>query len=129
MAAEGYLICAVYTANARLPIPGALVTILKRDPGSASQLLAIRLTDSSGRTAPVAIETPGAASTTSPGTPDGWTAVDITADHPDYQRITVENAQVFPGTMTLQGLALLPLSTDSDRWDAPEVFQTPPQNL
>ena len=62
MAAEGYLICAVYTANARLPVPGALVTILKRDPGSASQLLAIRLTDSSGRTAPVAIETPGAAS-------------------------------------------------------------------
>ena len=61
MAAEGYLICAVYTANARLPVPGALVTILKRDPGSASQLLAIRLTDSSGRTAPVAIETPGAA--------------------------------------------------------------------
>ena len=46
MAAEGYLICAVYTANARLPVPGALVTILKRDPGSASQLLAIRLTDS-----------------------------------------------------------------------------------
>ena len=105
------------------------MTILKRDPGSASQLLAIRLTDSSGRTAPVAIETPGAASTTSPGTPDGWTAVDITADHPDYQRITVENAQVFPGTMTLQGLALLPLSTDPDRWDTPEVFQTPPQNL
>ena len=56
MAAEGYLICAVYTANARLPVPGALVTILKRDPGSASQLLAIRLTDSSGRTAPVAID-------------------------------------------------------------------------
>ncbi|MEI3130633.1 MAG: hypothetical protein V8S89_07550 [Oscillospiraceae bacterium] len=40
MAAEGYLICAVYTANAQLPVPGALVTILKRDTGSASQLLA-----------------------------------------------------------------------------------------
>lgn len=129
MAAEGYLLCNVYTSDAQIPVLDALITITQNTPGDIPALLALRLTDSSGRTAPVAIETPARSSTTAPGTANGWTSVDITVEHPGFQRIIVKDAQIFAQTRTLQTFALIPLPSNAAHWDTPEVFQTPPQNL
>lgn len=129
MAAEGSLVCNVYTSDAKIPVQNAIVTVTQKTPAGQTHLIATRLTDISGKTAPIIIETPPLADTTSPGTAHGWTSVDITVDHPGYLRTIVEDAQIFPQTRTLQMLELIPLPLNSARWNESEFFMVPSQNL
>lgn len=121
---EGTLICSVYTSGARIPIEEALVTVT-RD----RQLLALRLTDDSGRTAPVRISTPPPADSTAPDMPQGWVSVDVAVDHPGYTRARAEQVQIFPGTRTVQNFALIPLPLDTARQNEGQRFTLSDQNL
>lgn len=55
--ANGNLIVRVSTAGGTIPLEGALVTIYAAD-GDNSQIITTRLTDSSGRTEKITLETP-----------------------------------------------------------------------
>ena len=55
--------------------------------------------------------------------------MDVTAEHPLYERIVVEDVQVFPDTVSMQNLQLIPLAEAPEAFDQTEVFPIPPQNL
>ena len=124
---EGSFVCSVYTSVARIPVANALVRITSSS--EKPELLALRLTDRSGKTPPITIPTPPADDTTSPGHPQGWTEVDIAVDHPDYIRFQIKNVQIFPGQLTLQNVELVPLPFGSVRQNEQQQFAQQAQDL
>ena len=117
----------VYTSNARIPIKGAAVTITGPD-GSA---IAMRLTNRSGTLdAPIEVAVPDRSASQSPDTGIiPFTSVNLYARAENFETIEVENLQVFAGTLTVQNLAMIPLSELPDSYNQLEIFNTPPQNL
>ena len=84
--------------------------------------ISFRLTDAEGFTSPAAVETP----------PDGeapFVTVDLLAEKPGYDRILVEDAQVFPGVETLQEFMLVPTPELPDAYDRTEVIRVSAQPL
>ena len=125
---DGFLNVRSFTSAAQLPVSGVTFTVTQRLPGGV-ELLAVRITDESGRISPVAIHAPDPAKSQYPGTAGPFTSVDVTAEHPDYERIIVENVQIFPNITTDQDFALIPLAEQPEAWNMTEIFNIPPQNL
>lgn len=127
MSAIGYIQVHAYTSNAQIPLQGVAVTITT-PTGSA---IAMRLTNRSGALdIPVAIDVPNRDAGLSPNTGVvPFTNVNLYARLENYETIEAENLQVFPGTLTVQNLAMIPLSELPDSWNKAEIFNTPPQNL
>ena len=116
-----------YTSKARIPLQGAAVTITKPD-GSA---IAMRLTNRSGTLdTPVEITVPDLTASQSPNTGIlPFTNVNLYARLENFETIEIENLQVFAGTLTVQDLAMIPLSELPESYNQVEIFNTPPQNL
>ena len=73
---------------------------------------------------------PDAAASQSPDTGEiPYTPVNLYARKKGFEMIESENLQVFPGTVTDQDLAMIPLSELPESWNKAEIFITPPQNL
>lgn len=127
MSAIGYIQVHAYTSNAQIPLQGVAVTITT-PTGSA---IAMRLTNRSGALdIPVAIDVPNRDAGLSPNTGVvPFTNVNLYARLENFETIEAENLQVFPGTLTVQNLAMIPLSELPDSWNKAEIFNTPPQNL
>lgn len=93
-------------------------------------MIAMRLTNSSGRIIPIPLPVPDLAAGQSPGTGVvPFTNVNLHAHLKNYEQITITNLQVFPDVTTLQDLEMIPLSELPAAWDQAEDFNTPPQNL
>lgn len=116
-----------YTSNARIPLKDVAVTVTNLD-GSA---IAMRLTNRSGTLdAPLEIVVPDRSAGQSPNSGViPFTDVNLYARLENFETIEIENLQVFPGTLTVQDLAMIPLSELPDSWNKMEIFNTPPQNL
>ena len=123
----GYIQVHAYTSSARIPLQGVAVTITKPD-GSA---IAMRLTNRSGSLdSPVEIIVPDRSASQTPNTGIiPFTDVNLYARLENFETIEIENLQVFPGTITVQNLAMIPLSELPDSYNKTEIFNTPPQNL
>ena len=93
-------------------------------------VIAMRLTDRSGRIDPISIPTPERSESLSPDSSAiPFTVVNITAQIRGYELLKNEGLQVFPDTTTDQDLEMIPLAELPDTWSQSEVFQTPNQNL
>ena len=116
-----------YTSNARSPQEGVALTIT--DSGGSA--IAMRLTNRNGTfDAPIAISVPDIAAGQTPNTGVvPFTSVNLYGRLEDFETIEIENLQVFPGTLTVQNLELIPLSEFPDSWNRLEIFNIPPQNL
>ena len=127
LSATGYIQVHAYTSNARIPLQGTAITVTRPD-GSA---IAMRLTNRSGTLdTPVEITVPDRSASQSPNTGIiPFTDVNLYARLENFETIEIENLQVFPGTLTVQNLVLIPLSELPDSWNKMEIFNTPPQNL
>lgn len=127
LSAIGYIQVHAYTGKARIPLQGAAVTIT--DPSGSA--IAMRLTNRSGTLdAPVEISVPDRSASQSPDTGViPFTDVNLYARLENFETIEIENLQVFPGTVTVQNLEMIPLSELPDSWNKLEIFNTPPQNL
>ena len=125
---SGRLIFRVFTSDAQLPVEGA--TVLVRGQQSPGRLLGIRVTNSSGETDPVVVETPGAYLSQSPEQSiQPWTGLNVIVEHPDFERVTLQGLQVFPGVETVQTIRLIPLRRFDPQGDAQEDFAFTPQPL
>ena len=127
MSTTGYIQVHAFTSDARIPLQGVAVTIT--DPtGSA---IAMRLTNRSGTLdAPVEISVPDKAASQTPDTGIvPYSAVNLYARLANYETIEIENLQIFPGTLTVQNLAMIPLAELPESWNRSEIFNTPAQNL
>lgn len=129
MAATGTILTRVFTSQAQIPVAGATVAFTQRGPEGHHTLLALRVTDANGRTAPVQVDTPNASASESPGTVTPFAVCDIWAESPGYELLVVENVQIFAGTQTLQELELIPLPEQSLTLLPETPVNVPPQNL
>lgn len=122
----GYIQVYAYTSLARYPLQNVAIAVTAID-GTA---LAMRLTDRSGRVAPISLPVPEKSESQSPDPPEvPFTTVNLYAHLKGYEQVEAENLQVFADTTTIQDLEMIPLSEFPDAWDKVEIFDTPPQNL
>ena len=123
MPATGYIQVHAYSSFAQLPLQDVAITVTAND-GTA---IAMRLTDRSGKITPIV---PELAAGQSPDTGEiPFSTVNLTARLKGYEQIIIQRLQVFPDTLTVQNLELIPLSEMPNAWDQLEDFDTPPQNL
>ena len=126
MPSTGYIRIHAYQSKALIPLKDVAVAVTATD-GTA---LALMLTDRNGLAGPIEIPVPDL---TAGQTPDSgqipFTAVNIYARLKGFEQIENEDVQVFPDTITIQNLELIPLSEMPGAFDAKELFITPPQNL
>lgn len=126
MPATGYIQVHAYSSFAQLPLQDVAITVTAND-GTA---IAMRLTDRSGKITPIELPVPELAAGQSPDTGEiPFTTVNLTARLKGYEQIIIQRLQVFPDTLTVQNLELIPLSKMPNAWDQLEDFDTPPQNL
>ncbi len=128
MPANGFLQIRVFTSQAKTPIRGAAVNVTERLE-KGSRLLAAEITDENGLTGVLALPAPEASLSQSPGAQQPWRKVDITVDQPRYERILVENVQIFAGTLTEQDLELIPYGEMPESWSLTEIFDVSAQPL
>ena len=57
-----------------------------------------------------------------------YAVVDIRVERTGFDRVIIENAQVFPDTQTRQEVALIPTPENPGAFDRTETFLVPPQN-
>lgn len=127
MSAIGYIQVHAYTSKGRIPLQDVAVTITD----TTGKATAMRLTNRSGiLDAPVEVAVPEVSAGQTPDTGiTPFTQLNLYARLENYETIEIENLQVFPGTITIQNLEMIPLSELPDSWNKLEIFHTPPQNL
>ena len=126
MSATGYIQVRAYASAAQYPLKNVAIVITATD-GTA---VAMRLTDQSGKIAPIPISVPPLAESQSPDPAERpYAVVNLYAHLAGYEQTEAENLQVFAGTTTVQNLEMIPLSELPDAWDQTVIFDTPPQNL
>lgn len=97
---------------------------------SQGNMLAMRISDRSGKIAPITIPTPEASESQSPGeSKQPFTSVILQVYRTAYETVRIEGLQVFPGITTQQEIQLIPLSEFPDTFDGIQIFRVPPQNL
>ncbi len=129
MGSEGKILVRVSAAENAIPLEGVTVVITRRGSGAVLELLGLRSTNADGQTTPVPVSTPDRELSESPSGEKSWSSVDITANTPGFERVIVENVQVFSGVTTIQDFALIPLEDYPDQWSKTEVFDVTPQEL
>lgn len=122
----GYIQVKTYTSRAQIPLEDVAISVLDDD----GKLLALRVTDQSGSTTPIVVKVPNASNSQSPDTgKSSFTTVNIYARAENYEQILARGVQVFEDVVTLQELAMVPLSELPGKWNQAEIFDTLPQNL
>ena len=105
-------------------------TLLLTSKDGSRKLLAVRLTNSSGMTAPLPVETPDASESLSPGLMEKpYAVVNISVEYPGYGGVLAEGVQVFPGVETIQALQLVTLPSLPGEQDLSVLFPGSSQNL
>ena len=125
MPSVGYIQVHAYTSYAQLPLKDVAISVTTGD----GTVLAMRLTDRSGRITPVEVPVPELAESLSPGNAAPFTPVMLYARLDGYEQIQIDDLQVFADTVTVQDLEMIPLSELPSLWSKSETFLTPPQNL
>ena len=127
LSATGYIQVHAYTSYAQIPLKDVAVTITDTD-GAA---IAMRLTNRSGLLeTPIEITVPDQAASQTPNSGViPYAVIDLYARLENYEEIHAERIQVFANVVTTQNLEMIPLSELPEKWNAAEMFNTPPQNL
>ena len=128
MASTGTVIFHVYTSDASIPVEGATVVVRRQEgPGD---LLGLRVTDQSGQTPPLSIPTQDASLGQTPGNLiQPWTGLTVYVEQPEYERVTLDGIQVFPGITTVQNVQLIPLREFDPNFDQDQEFNFTPQPI
>ena len=129
MQASGSVRVQAVTSQAQIPVEGAAVTISTVAADDSRTLLSLQLTDESGFTESVRIDTPPPENSQSPEQPRGWTPVRIAVSHPMYDSIIVNTVQVFPGVTTVQEMVMVPRGARPTDPAQSEQFTSPDQEL
>lgn len=130
MQGHGTIYARVYTSNAMLPVVGAGVAFTRRRADGTKELLAYRITNYDGCTAPIEIDTPQAdGKTLGENGEQPYITVDIEADQTGYDRLSISGAQVFSGTQTVQEMMLLPTPLLPERYNRTQRVTIPPQMI
>lgn len=124
--ATGYIQVHAFASYAQIPLEDVTVSVSAGD----GTVIALRLTDRSGRIEPIPIPVPDRAESLTPN-PDErpFATVDLTARLKDYEQIFIDDIQIFADVTTEQDLPLIPLSELPASRSKSELFETSQQNL
>ena len=126
MSATGYIQVHAYAGNAQSPLKDVSIMITDYN----GKAIAMSLTDRSGKIEPIPIDVPDVSAGTRPDSGEiPFTSIKIYARLENYEQIEADQVQIFPNTVTLQDLEMIPLSELPTEWTRKELFITPPQNL
>lgn len=104
----GELIIEVTLARRAIPVEGANITITSENNG---EVISTLITDKSGRTEKIALPTQ---SSSLSQTPDSsarpFSVYNISVDYPGYYTERAINVPIFDGILSIQPIALIPLS-------------------
>ena len=126
MPSTGYIRVRAYQSRALIPLKDVALAVTAAD-GTA---IALTLTDRNGLAGPIEVPVPDIAAGQTPDTGQiPFTTVNIYARLKGFEQIENEDVQVFPDTVTVQNLELIPLSEMPGSYDQREIFITPAQNL
>lgn len=124
--AIGYIQVHAYASYAQIPLQDVTVSVSATD----GTVIALRLTDRSGRIEPIPIPVPDRSESLSPNPGERpFATVNLAARRQDYEQIFIDNLQVFAGITTDQELAMIPLSELPASRSKSETFETSQQNL
>lgn len=130
LASYGTLVVQIYTSDARIPLQGAGVALIRRSADGERELLAFRLSNYDGMTEPITIEAPEKAESQQSGAKlPPFASVDIEAEVAGYDRILIRDAQIFAGEQTIQPMRLIPTPSLPESYTRTQVFTVTPQNL
>lgn len=122
----GYIQIHAYASNAQIPLQNVTVTVSAQD----GTVIALRLTDRSGRIEPIPVPVPSREESLTPNPPEiPFAKVNLTARLQDYEQVFIYGLQVFPGVTTDQDIELIPLAELPASRSQSESFDIPPQNL
>ena len=127
LSSTGYLQVRAYTSDAEIPLKDVAITVTD----SAGSAIAMRLTNRSGlldETIPIPVPPIAAGQTPDTGIIP-FSTVTVRAYIKNFEEITAEQVQLFPNTITIQNLEMIPLAELPDKWNQSELFRTPAQNL
>ena len=105
----GTLIVQVSAASGAVPIPNAVVIIRATDDENTIQTLSIALTDESGITEPIAIQTPSVSESLSPGGKRPYSEITTEVSKEGYFTSINLNIPIYPGITSIQPVGLIPL--------------------
>lgn len=127
MSATGYIQVHTFTSNAQIPLKDVAITVTD----TSGTTIAMRLTNSSGNLdKPIEITVPDLSASQAPNTGIiPFSAVNLYAQISNFERIEIENLQIFADTVTFQELKMIPLAELPERWNKTEVFNIPAQKL
>lgn len=112
---SGSLQVRVFATTAQLPLEGATVVVTRENKNGKFDLVGVQITDRSGKIRPITVPTPPERESLAPGERGElpYTRCDVWAEHPGYAALRIEGVQIFPGVVTRQEMALLPLGEGS----------------
>lgn len=126
MPATGYIQVHAYASYAQIPLQDVSISVSAGD----GTVIALRLTDRSGRIVPIEIPVPDREESLTPNPEERpFATVNLTARLKDYEQIFVDEIQVFAGVTTDQDLPMIPLSELPELRSKSELFETSRQNL
>ena len=130
MEATGKLEVQVFASRAQLPVEGATVVVTQKTPNGKHRVLSLQETNRNGRIQTVIVATPDTEQSTTPnGSREPFAQCDIWVEHEGYEVMLIEDAQIFPGEVSLQQVELFPLVRGEAWTERTEVRDIPAQNL
>ena len=118
----GYLTVNVTSADGAIPIPDATVAV-RLIEGGVPRIIAVLITDESGQTPEIIIETPPVDLSLDPdaATPP-YSLVDVETTAYGYYSMANISVPVFPGVRSVQNINMIPLPEDEQGAPSPNVI-------
>lgn len=129
MADYGLVQTRVTTSRAFYPLADVSVVLSTKTDLGQKELLASQRTNRNGLTEPVPVSTPSISQSQEPGKLRPYSFVEISVEAPGFDPAIIRNVQVFPGTITLQDIWLVPRDEFSSRPQETRDVTVTPQNL
>lgn len=105
----GYLIVRTSSAFRAIPVPDAVVSVRTVGEDGSAALYAVMITDESGETEVLPVETPPTDNSLSPGMAPGYALVNIEVNASGYYAVAAQNVPIFPGITSAQNVNMIPL--------------------
>ena len=113
-----------FSAGSSFPVEGALVFVRGRRAGGEAYTVAVLETDESGKTPVITLETPPRSVSLAPGGGTPYALYDLEISHRDYYTVITRGVQVYPDTVSVLPVNMLPLpdSAGSEKYPSDNII-------
>ncbi len=105
---EGTLIVHATSGSQAIPVRGATVIVRLAKEGETSEILRVLVTDESGLTMPIRIETPSPAESLAPGGETPYTQISAEILASGYYSTAISDIPIYPGITSIQPVRMIP---------------------